>query len=91
LIVIDDVDKLNQETSGGGFVRGLKKISDDFDVLVVAATANRKLLADSGADYSLQMAGGDAGVRLEFTSEGESETTTVRFKYQPTIHKFIEQ
>jgi hypothetical protein len=91
LIVIDNLDKLNQGSSGRSLIPELKKLSDSQDVLVVAATVNRELLADTEADFTAQMAGGDTGVRLEFTPAGESETTTVRFKYQPTIHKFTEQ
>jgi replicative DNA helicase len=90
LIVIDNLDKLNQGNSGRSLIPDLKELSDSLDVLVVAATMNRKLLADE-ADFGAQMAGGDTGVRLEITPAGESETTTLRFKYQPTIHKFTEQ
>jgi replicative DNA helicase len=91
LIVIDNLDKLNQGNTGRSLIPDLKALSDSQDVLVVAATMNRKLLADDDADYAAQMAGGDTGVRLEITPAGESETTTVRFKYQSTIHRFTEQ
>jgi hypothetical protein len=91
LIVIDNFEKLNQGGSNREIISELKEISDSLDVLVVVATANRETVADTEVDFTAEMAGGETGVRLEFTPADDSETTTVQFKFQPTIHKFTEQ
>jgi replicative DNA helicase len=91
LIVIDNLDKLAQGAPDRDIIHELKEISDSLDVLIVAATADRKAASGKEVDFTAEMAGGDAGVRLELTPADESEMTTVRFKFQPEIHKFTEQ
>jgi hypothetical protein len=91
MIVIDNLDKLARGGSDEDLLTELKEISNSLDVLIVAATANRNVARDTEVDFTAELAGGDTGVRLEFTPADESETTTLRFKFQPAIHKFTEQ
>jgi hypothetical protein len=92
LIVVDNLEKLSQGDSTRDLLRQLKALSDSLDVLVVVATVNKKLLSESSVDFAADLSGDErAGLTLEFTRTGDSVSSTLRFRYQPGIHKFTEQ
>ncbi len=94
VIVIDSLERLveAQGSVPAALFAKLRALAESLDVLVIAATANNKLLSAAEVDYTAWMTE-DTGemAKLELTSPKETQSTTVRFEYEPGMHRFTEQ
>ena len=92
LVAVDGLEKMARDRKSlQAVVAGLKDLSDALDALVIAGTTNRALSSEPPVDYFATFGEAHGALQLDVRRIEDSRLATLRFDYQPEIHRFIEK
>ena len=92
LVAVDGLEKMARDRKSlQAVVTGLKELSDTLDALVIAGTTNRALSSEPPVDYFGTLGEAQGTLQLDVRRVEDSRLATLRFDYQPDIHRFTEK